>query len=272
MGTTCKTCVSNLIYKDEININDKNKNIKVIPEKKDVLSKEQKLYYSEDQKLKIDKINTIDISYDVNSLIEKKSIINNNNQKEKDNNEKNIYLNESNKILINFEEEKNNEKEIDFQDNQNDQQLKDSIEYCDKEEVSQENLIYNIDKESDLNSENNKNNVSQDIFLNNSSKNKNKKFEEEKILKSKNDNIQKDKKKITIIFYDEKENKKYPLTINLNNNEKFSLIIGNLYEEYPEFEDKPIKNFNFNKKKIKRSQIIENLGLENYCKINIEFH
>ena len=269
MGNTCKTCISNLICNNEIIINDKNNSIKVILEKKNEISKEQKEDYSREQKIKIDIKDIIDTSNEANSLIEKETIINNNNQKEKNNNEKNIYLNESN----NFEEEKNNEKEIDFQNNQNNQLLKDYLLYCDKEEVYQSNFISNFDKESDLNSENNKNIVSQDIFLYNSSKNKNKKFEkEEKLLKSKDDNIQKDNQKITIIFYDEKENKKYPLKINLNNNEKFNLIIGKLYEKYPEFEDKPIKNFNFNKTKIKRSQLIEDLGLENNSEINIEFH
>ena len=80
-----------------------------------------------------------------------------------------------------------------------------------------------------------------------------------------------DNKILTLNFYDEQGNKNYPLKINLNNSKKFYLVIGKLYEEYPEFEDKNIKNYIFNNKNIKRSQKIGDLGLEDSCKINIQF-
>ena len=205
MGTTCKTCISNLINKDEIVV-EKNKEDKKIM--KVIENKQEKKLEEEKPKNDID--NNMGISMDDGT--ENVNFIDNNKENKNNNNKNN-----------NIELNKNDENQIILNTNK-----------------------VEVQKEKNL-SENNKENENG----------------------KKDDNH--DNKILTLNFYDEQGNKNYPLKINLSNYKKFYLIIGKLYEEYPEFEDNNIKNYIFNKKNIKRSQITEDLGLEDSCKINIQF-
>ena len=67
--------------------------------------------------------------------------------------------------------------------------------------------------------------------------------------KTKRDN--ENKRLLKLIFYNQKENEEYFLNIFINEEDKFSLIIDQLYEKYPDLEDKEIKKFLFNEKKLK---------------------
>ena len=67
--------------------------------------------------------------------------------------------------------------------------------------------------------------------------------------KTKRDN--ENKRLLKLIFYNQKENEEYFLNIFMNEEDKFSLIIDQLYEKYPDLEDKEIKKFLFNEKKLK---------------------
>ena len=75
--------------------------------------------------------------------------------------------------------------------------------------------------------------------------------------KTKRDN--ENKRLLKLIFYNQKENEEYFLNIFINEEDKFSLIIDQLYEKYPDLEDKEIKKFLFNEKKIKRNELIKDI-------------
>ena len=69
------------------------------------------------------------------------------------------------------------------------------------------------------------------------------------------------KKFIQINFLDKAINKKLPIYVYVDENDKFSTIIEKFYEKYPDFEDKEIKTFTINGKRIKRNQIIKDIEL-----------
>ena len=80
-----------------------------------------------------------------------------------------------------------------------------------------------------------------------------------------------DKKLKKIKFLDENEKEEYDINIYLSDNDKFSSVIDKFYEKYPLFEEKKIKAFNVNGKKIKRSDIIKNIELNASTIIVIEY-
>jgi len=75
------------------------------------------------------------------------------------------------------------------------------------------------------------------------------------------------KRLIKLRFYNEKE--EFPIILYLGEEDKFSLAINKLYEEYPEFEDKQIK-FYFKGNRIKMSTIVKNIYLDDSSKILIK--
>ena len=88
--------------------------------------------------------------------------------------------------------------------------------------------------------------------------------------KTKRDN--ENKRLLKLIFYNQKENEEYFLNIFINEEDKFSLIIDQLYEKYPDLEDKEIKKFLFNEKKIKRNELIKDIKFYDISKIYIEHY
>ena len=79
------------------------------------------------------------------------------------------------------------------------------------------------------------------------------------------------KKLKKVKFLDENEKEEYLINIYLNDNDRFSSIIDNLYEKYPLFEEKKIKSFSVNGKTIKRNELIKNIELDNSSLILIEY-
>ena len=97
--------------------------------------------------------------------------------------------------------------------------------------------------------------------------------EEIKYLKSyiKKSNLDDKKQYMEVKFLDEKIKEEFPINIYLSGDDKFGSLINEFYERYPEFEEKGIKKFLINGKSIKRSELIENIGLNNSTKILIEY-
>ena len=79
------------------------------------------------------------------------------------------------------------------------------------------------------------------------------------------------KEKVEIIFIDENLKEEFPININISEIDKFSFIIEAFYENYPEFEEKGIKRFSINGKKIQRNELFKNIKLDNTTKILIEY-
>jgi len=183
-------------------------------------------------------------------------------------------------VELNKKEEKENYIEEEKQENEIKNIDKDNLIYLslNMNSIETENFnLNNKDKEEENQNNNNIESINDIIF----SANKVEVKEEKNLLQNSKENEDEDEdekksdnqdnKSLTLNFYDEQGNKNYPLKINLSNSKKFYLVIGKLYEEYPEFEDKNIKNYIFKNKNIKRRQKIEDLGLEDSCKINIQF-
>jgi hypothetical protein len=79
------------------------------------------------------------------------------------------------------------------------------------------------------------------------------------------------KKNIQINFLDKAINKRLPIYVYVDENDKFSTIIEKFYEKYPDFEDKQIKAFTVNGKRIKRSQFIKDIKLITSFNICIDY-
>ena len=86
--------------------------------------------------------------------------------------------------------------------------------------------------------------------------------------KKKRKNIKKRFLKLKIFY---KNEQKYSLDIDVNENDKFSVIIDELYEKYPEIEEKGVKKFLLNGEKIKRNELIKNLKFNDCSKLEIEY-
>ena len=71
------------------------------------------------------------------------------------------------------------------------------------------------------------------------------------------------------IFY--KNEQKYSLDIDVNEEDKFSVIIDELYEKYPEIEEKGVKRFLLNGDKIKRNELIKDIKINDCSKLEIEY-
>ena len=71
------------------------------------------------------------------------------------------------------------------------------------------------------------------------------------------------------IFYQNEQ--KYALNIDVNEEDKFSVIIDELYEKYPEIEEKGVKKFLLNGDKIKRNELIKNIKFNDCTKLEIEY-
>jgi hypothetical protein len=56
-----------------------------------------------------------------------------------------------------------------------------------------------------------------------------------------------------------------------NEEDKFSLIIDELFEKYPEIEEKGVKRFLLNGDKIKRNEFIKNVKFNDCSKLEIEY-
>lgn len=80
----------------------------------------------------------------------------------------------------------------------------------------------------------------------------------------------KKKRFLKLKFFYNKEIK-YSLDINVNEEERFSTIIDELYEKYPEIEEEGIKRFLFNSERIKRNELIKDIKFDDYSKIEIEY-
>ena len=95
-----------------------------------------------------------------------------------------------------------------------------------------------------------------------------------KILKSKIKNskiVLEDKKNTKIIFFDKEKNIEFPLEISYSDGETFSIIINDLFDKFPELEEKGIKKFIYNGKQVLRNKKIKEIGLINNSKIIIQF-
>jgi len=95
---------------------------------------------------------------------------------------------------------------------------------------------------------------------------------EKKIKELEEQNKVNNKKKrfLKLKFFYNKEFK-YSLDINVNEEDRFSTIIDELYEKYPEIEEEGIKRFLFNSERIKRNELIKDIKFDDCSKIEIEY-
>ena len=79
------------------------------------------------------------------------------------------------------------------------------------------------------------------------------------------------KSSIKLKFLDETIKEEFPVNIAYNDSHKFSMIIDQFYEAYPEFAEKGIKIFSINGKKIKINELFKNIELDESSIIFIEY-
>ena len=81
-----------------------------------------------------------------------------------------------------------------------------------------------------------------------------------------------DKKELVkLTFLDENIKEEFPINVCVSETDKFSFIIDAFYEKYPEFEERGIKRFSIDGKKIQRNELFKNIKLDNKTKILIEY-
>lgn len=89
-----------------------------------------------------------------------------------------------------------------------------------------------------------------------------------KQLESKNNNA--DEKTLMKFKFIDKENNNYTVNFRIGKNDKFSSVVDKFYENYPEMEEIGIKRFIYKGQRIKRNQLIMDIGLDELSANNIE--